>query len=347
MSDRLRSGHAPLDDILAGGLPANAITLIAGLPGTGKTVLAQLYVFSNARPDRPAVYFSTVSEPLEKIVRFGQSLDFFDRAAVGSSVFFEDLGAIAGSDGLAGITERIATVLKERRPGLVVIDSFKALHAFTDSLGDFRDFLYQLTGMLSALAVSSLWVGEYEAAEIGSLAEFAVADAILSLSQGIVRHSGAGRAARGRLPARHVNTPGRAGRLREDPHGSPFHLQRCAPRGLRRDCLPRRKPGSCGDRQHPVPGIRILTGAALFAARREHDDDAGDSRPLHTERLSESYVSHLSDNVVLLSYIRVEDSISRTIAVIKSRASHHQPTIREFAIDPHGITLADGSPRNS
>ena len=97
MSDRLLSGHGPLDEVLGGGLPANAISLIAGLPGTGKTVIAQQYVFRNARPERPAVYFSTVSEPLEKIVRFGQNLDFFDRAAVGESVFYEDLGAVVGS----------------------------------------------------------------------------------------------------------------------------------------------------------------------------------------------------------------------------------------------------------
>jgi circadian clock protein KaiC len=79
MSDRLLSGHEPLDAVLGGGLPANSISIIMGLPGTGKTIIAQQYAFQNGRPDRPAVYFSTVSEPLEKIVRFGQGLDFFDR----------------------------------------------------------------------------------------------------------------------------------------------------------------------------------------------------------------------------------------------------------------------------
>jgi len=43
MDDRLRSGHAPLDEVLGGGLPANAISLIMGRPGTGKTILAQQY----------------------------------------------------------------------------------------------------------------------------------------------------------------------------------------------------------------------------------------------------------------------------------------------------------------
>ena len=50
------------------------------------------------------MYFSTVSEPLEKIVRFGQSLDFFEPAAIGTSVFYEDLGAtVTSQTGSAGV----------------------------------------------------------------------------------------------------------------------------------------------------------------------------------------------------------------------------------------------------
>jgi circadian clock protein KaiC len=179
---RLVSGHEPLDTVLGGGLPENAISLVMGLPGTGKTIIAQQYVFRNARPDRPALYFSTVSEPLEKIVRFGQTLDFFDRSAVGSSVFYEDLGSPLSTSGLPGVTKQITAALQERHPGLIVIDSFKALHAFADTGSEFRRFLHELAGRLSAFPASSLWVGEYEEAEAGSLAEFAVADAIVGLA---------------------------------------------------------------------------------------------------------------------------------------------------------------------
>ena len=49
----------------------------------------------------------------------------------------------------------------------------------------------------------------------------------------------------------------------------------------------------------------------------------------------------MSDNVVLLSYAQQDNSINRTMAVIKSRASHHDPAIREFTIGSHGIVLSD------
>jgi circadian clock protein KaiC len=56
-------------------------------------------------------------------------------------------------------------------------------------------------------------------------------------------------------------------------------------------------------------------------------------------RLSEMGVSHVSDNVVLLQYLRQPDAIRRTLTVIKTRASLHQPQVREFTITPKGITL--------
>ena len=52
MIERIPSGHERLDALLGGGLPANGINLIIGHPGTGKTILAEQYLFHNARPDR-------------------------------------------------------------------------------------------------------------------------------------------------------------------------------------------------------------------------------------------------------------------------------------------------------
>jgi circadian clock protein KaiC len=60
-------------------------------------------------------------------------------------------------------------------------------------------------------------------------------------------------------------------------------------------------------------------------------------------RLSEFGVSHLSDNVVLLQYIRDESAIRRALIVLKTRASRHEPEIRDFKITPEGIVLDEPS----
>ena len=53
--DRISSGSSALDSILGGGFPVNSINIIMGLPGTGKTILAEKVVFCNASPERPAL----------------------------------------------------------------------------------------------------------------------------------------------------------------------------------------------------------------------------------------------------------------------------------------------------
>jgi len=160
---------------------ANAITLVAGAPGTGKTILAEQCLFENASPERPGLYLSTVSEPFDKLLRYGQSLDFFDTKQIGSSVFYDDLGDALHRDGLVGVAERVDALVKEHRPGIVVIDSFKAIRDFAADEADFRRFLHDLAGRLTALAISSFWVGEYASREAMECPEFGVADAVIHL----------------------------------------------------------------------------------------------------------------------------------------------------------------------
>jgi circadian clock protein KaiC len=63
-----------------------------------------------------------------------------------------------------------------------VIDSFKALTPYATDQGALRRFLHSLAGQLSAFPVTSLWIGEYDGTELSTAPEFAVADAIVSLS---------------------------------------------------------------------------------------------------------------------------------------------------------------------
>jgi circadian clock protein KaiC len=178
---RLSTGNVRLDEVLGGGLVADAITLVVGAPGTGKTILAEQCLFTNATAERPGLYLSTVSEPFGKLLRYAQPLEFFDTAQIGRSVFYDDLGDAVHEGGLAGVLERTNALLTQHRPGIVVIDSFKALRAFAADQAEFRRFLHDLAGRLTVVAVSALWVGEYEPSEATDSPEFAVADCVIGL----------------------------------------------------------------------------------------------------------------------------------------------------------------------
>jgi len=183
MIDRLSSGQPRLDSIFNGGLLRNAINLVIGVPGSGKTILCQQYVFLNATAERPALYLSTVTEPLDKILRYAETLDFFDPTAIRDRrVIYEDLGNVLGDSGLAEVLTTIDNFLKEFKPGIVVIDSFKAFHAFAKSEADFRLFLYGLSRRLTASTVTSIWNAPYTRDRALDAAEFAVADAVIELN---------------------------------------------------------------------------------------------------------------------------------------------------------------------
>lgn len=179
--NRIKTGNENLDQIFNGGIPQNSINLITGLPGTGKTILAESIIFSNITDSKKALYISTVSEPLDKIIRYLQNFDFFDPMAIGESVVYEDMSEILRSEGLEAAAKKINDLVKEIGPAYLVIDSFKALHDFSSSKEQFRKYLSGMASTLTSLAVTTFWVGEYDTSEIYTLPEFAIADGIFEL----------------------------------------------------------------------------------------------------------------------------------------------------------------------
>jgi circadian clock protein KaiC len=458
---RVASGSQRLDAILGGGFPAHGINLVVGPPGSGKTVLAQQYVFHNATPERPAIYLTTVSEPLEKVLRYGQTLAFFDASTVGRAVHYEDVGGLLGAQGLTAVLERVDALLRERRPAMIVIDSFKALNPYATDQGGFRRFLHSLAGRLSAFPVTSLWLGEYDSTELSTAPEFAVADAIVRLSSDrvgqrelrvleVLKLRGSGF-----LSGRHAYRLSEAGldvfpRLADPIDAAAYSMATervssgipaldamledgywpgaatlvAGPTGSGKTLMGlhfivsgarRGEPGVIATLQeNPTqlqriaqgfgwllaePGIELLCRSPVdlyidqwvyellaaierTGARRVLIDSLGDlvfaagdetryreylyslvqrcSRLgvsllmtfelpdlFQVTRLSELGVSHVSDNVVLLQYLRQPAVLRRTLTVVKTRASLHQPQIREFTITPEGITLEDEIPTDT
>jgi len=181
MIDRIATGCVGLDEVLHGGIPANTITVLMGAPGTGKTILAEGFAFFNATEERPALYLTTLSEPLEKFIFHGQHYSFFDPEKVGKSVIYEDLGIIVRKVGIEKLAETVADMIANYKPAFLFIDSFKGLNELLQSTLERRTVIYDLATVLSAYHCTSFLIGEYSTEMTTDLAEFAIADVVLNL----------------------------------------------------------------------------------------------------------------------------------------------------------------------
>lgn len=177
--ERISTGVDKLDEILRGGIPRYSVVFITGLPGTGKTILSQQALFANGRQGKTCLYLSTVSEPPIKVLRFLQGFAFFDQKLFGDRVIYGDLGGALRKEGPPGLMKQLDQMVRDHRPALVVIDSFKAIR---DTIRDpllFREFTLDIAVRLSAWEVTSLLVGEYSVEDIREGSEFAIADGII------------------------------------------------------------------------------------------------------------------------------------------------------------------------
>lgn len=181
MAEKITTGSSGLDAILLGGIPVNTITVLMGAPGSGKTILAEQLAFANATPEAPALYLTTLSEPLEKILVHGQSHSFFDIDKVGVSVFYEDLGVMLREAGISKLPEIVLELILARRPRFVFIDSFKALNELVQTKDERRTITYDLANVLSSYQCTSFLVGEYSQEMMTDLPVFAIADVIIQM----------------------------------------------------------------------------------------------------------------------------------------------------------------------
>ena len=182
--NKLPTGIPGLDDILGGGLPEFSFNIIAGSPGCGKTTLAHQFIFKNATPQRPALYFTVLGEPALKMLRYQQQYSFFDLSKLKSSIRFINLSQVLAERGLQGILEEITKEVEASNPGIVVVDSFRTVvRKVPESEVQVQMFVQHLGLLLSGWEATTFLIGEYVESEMRDNPVFTVADGLFWLYQ--------------------------------------------------------------------------------------------------------------------------------------------------------------------
>jgi circadian clock protein KaiC len=256
MTLRRSTGLADLDRILGGGLNPGSVVMIAGPPGTGKTILAQQICFANATPAHKAIYYTTLSESNSKLVEHLMPFAFFDPKALDTRVEVLHLGDLleaTGGNVLEPLVNEVLRKTMDEEPAIVVIDSVKMLRDFA-SEKELRTALYRLTSRAAHSNTVFLLLGEYTGAEMESGVEFSLADGIVQLSY----------ESREPVDRRWL----RVIKLRGGTHLEGKHTFHLGPDGFAvypriETLVPAEMPAFTGRLQSGIPGLRDLTGGGI------------------------------------------------------------------------------------
>jgi circadian clock protein KaiC len=180
---RLPTGIRNLDDLLNGGLPQGSVTVIAGPPGAGKTILAQQICFHNASAERRVLYVNTLSEPTAKTLRYLRPFRFFDAARMDKDMHFVDLGVILRSQGLEESASLIMEQVRKTKAAIIVIDTFRVFDDLSESRERLRKFGYELAINLMAWEATAFLLGEFGPRDIATNPLFSIIDGMILMHQ--------------------------------------------------------------------------------------------------------------------------------------------------------------------
>lgn len=151
---RLAVGHGEIDAMMCGGVPALSSTILAGAPGTGKTLLALEFLLEGARREQPGVllcFRESIAELRFKAQSFQLELD--DALELGLVTIQHHLPAELDVDGL--LSELLAHV-EEVEPARVVIDNVGELIEGMPDERRHRRLLVALMARLRAAGATTL-----------------------------------------------------------------------------------------------------------------------------------------------------------------------------------------------
>lgn len=161
---RISSGISGLDEMIEGGFPFPSVVLVAGSAGTGKTTFGLKFLSEGVRKGEQGLYFTTLSEPTQWMLRYASQFDFLNPDDFGDKIVYQDLGQVlrgAGPEDLLNIIEeKISEVLPQR----IVIDPISVIGSLLQ--GDYRSFLFDLANRLKNWNATTVMSGEVNPGEL-------------------------------------------------------------------------------------------------------------------------------------------------------------------------------------
>lgn len=191
---RTPSGIGGLDEILEGGYPAHAVSLLKGGPGTGKTLFTLSLVASQLKLDQHVILI-TCEEAPEKLLSYMESSGFAANSAYESGQLSildfrpdDEIPEITGEYDLGALFLRIDHALKQSGAEVLCIDSLQYLLHSLDTQDHSRE-LFRLFSWLRKQNITTL-ITSSENIDLVTLERFEEynSDCVIHLTQNVENH---------------------------------------------------------------------------------------------------------------------------------------------------------------
>lgn len=144
--ERLRSAVPGLDEILGGGLLRTGVYIVQGLPGCGKTILANQICYGHVADGGVAVYVTLLAESHSRMLQHLSTLSFFDLRAFPDRLAYISAFHDLETGGLKGLMGVLRREMRQRRVGVLVLDGLVAASEGASDL-DLKKFVHELQGI--------------------------------------------------------------------------------------------------------------------------------------------------------------------------------------------------------
>ena len=84
--------------MMENGFPFPSTILAAGSAGTGKTTFALQFLSQGAKDGEQGLFFTTLSEPTQWMLRFVSGFSFIDKDTFGTDIQYVELGTFLRSE---------------------------------------------------------------------------------------------------------------------------------------------------------------------------------------------------------------------------------------------------------
>ncbi|MGQ9364996.1 RAD55 family ATPase [Azospirillum sp. ST 5-10] len=141
---RVPTGIAGLDRVLQGGLLKGGVYIVQGVPGAGKTILANQMCFNHVARGGRAVYITLLAESHARMLQHLRTMSFFDEAVIPERLYYVSAFRMLEDEGLKGLLDMLRREIRGQPASLLVLDGLIAAEESAPSDREFKKFIHEV-----------------------------------------------------------------------------------------------------------------------------------------------------------------------------------------------------------